>query len=292
MANLTGVFTGSNISKGQSNTITLNKTSLNALFSDTYFDTLTNWQRVIAVYKNPAGQVNSVVFNAEDATPVGDFNPSSLAVDGDWEIQRIVILDFDGGRLVLDRGDLTTADFDILLSVVVGTTGGFNVEDSTGTATYTVSDTEIEVTGNPSAWGVNARSVNSFAADGYVEFTIPTSFGSYGHTIIGITNNATQDASLPYLSSIGPCFYFIPSTAGYQIRPSAEASEVLAGTGLVAGDVIRIELVGSTITFKQNASVLYTDTLANLGATVSSPRHFEAVFNALGKLDSINIGTL
>lgn len=122
MAYLTGIFTGTNIVKGQSNTVTLNKASLNTLFSDVYFDVLTNWKSVIATYKSVDGQLNDVVFDTVNDL-AGDFNPSSLAVDSTWEIQSITIVDFDNGYLKLLRGDLTTADFDIVLGSVGGDVG-------------------------------------------------------------------------------------------------------------------------------------------------------------------------
>jgi hypothetical protein len=118
MADLTGIFEGTSIEKGQSNVITLNKALLNAEFTNTYFDVLTNWKSVIGTYKTPEGQINDVVFDASEASPQGDFNPSALAQNSDWEIQSITIQDFDNGSLKLLRGDLTTADFDIILSVV------------------------------------------------------------------------------------------------------------------------------------------------------------------------------
>jgi hypothetical protein len=118
MADLTGIFEGTSIEKGQSNVITLNKALLNAEFTNTYFDVLTNWKSVIGTYKTPEGQINDVVFDASEASPQGDFNPSALAQNSDWEIQSITIQDFDNGSLKLLRGDLTTVDFDIILSVV------------------------------------------------------------------------------------------------------------------------------------------------------------------------------
>lgn len=113
MSSLSGVFTATGISKGQSNLITLNKASLNALFTDAYFNTVSNWKQVIASYQTSEGQRNSVLFDASEASPTGDFNPTDKSIDALWEIQSIVISDFDGGYFKLNRSELTVGDFDI-----------------------------------------------------------------------------------------------------------------------------------------------------------------------------------
>jgi hypothetical protein len=126
MADLTGVLTGTSIEKGQDNVITLNKTLLNNLFSDAYFDDANNWKSIIVIYKTPEGQVNDMIFDAALGSPVGNFNPTDKSIDATWEVQAILIQDFDNGSLRLNRGDLTTADFDIVISGVSTTQSAFD----------------------------------------------------------------------------------------------------------------------------------------------------------------------
>ncbi len=51
-----------------------------------------------------------------EATPLGDFLVSTYSV-GDFLIDHIAITDFDGGKLIIRRADLITADFDVIFSV-------------------------------------------------------------------------------------------------------------------------------------------------------------------------------
>lgn len=126
MADLTGVLTGTGIVKGQDNVITLNKASLNALFTDAYFDVADNWKSIIVSYLSQDGQINDVSFDAIEVSPTGNFNPTDKSIDSTWEIQSITILDFDNGSLKLLRGDLTVVDFDIVISSILTTQSAFD----------------------------------------------------------------------------------------------------------------------------------------------------------------------
>lgn len=142
MADLTGIFNATGIAKGQDNTVTLDKALLEqqaALLEQTaYFQDSANWQRVKAVYiTNEGRQVNELLFDATVASPTGNFNPTDKARDT-WEIQSIIIFDFDGGFLRIKRGDLNTADFDIFISGLVDfliTNNNFDAISSTTSST-------------------------------------------------------------------------------------------------------------------------------------------------------------
>jgi hypothetical protein len=133
------------ITKGQANIITLVKADLAAnakVIADSYFSNQANWKRVILDYQTPVGnQVNSVIFDAEQVSPEGNFNPSDKARDGDWEVRSLTIIDFDGGYLKLLRGDLTVAEFDIVIGIVGG---GILIEVNQRNTDFTYTfDTEI-----------------------------------------------------------------------------------------------------------------------------------------------------
>lgn len=110
------IITKPSIYKGQSATFTLSKSELlqhPAVVADSYFSDSANWYRVNAVYKSsPGSQYEIVEFDASLATPVGSFLVSSQARDL-FQIQKLVILDFDGGFLEIPRSDLVSSQFDI-----------------------------------------------------------------------------------------------------------------------------------------------------------------------------------
>ena len=109
------------IDKGIENVITLNKADLASdtkVVADSYYSDQNNWKNVYITYKTPeGGQVNDVIFDASEASPVGSFNPTLKARDT-WEVQSVTIQDFDNGSLKLLRGDLTVAEFDIVFGAM------------------------------------------------------------------------------------------------------------------------------------------------------------------------------
>jgi hypothetical protein len=104
------------IQKNTPATITLNKLVLavnSIVAADTYFSDSTNWNEVIINYKSSVGgQKKSLVFNASLSSPTASFLVSLKARDT-FEVQDIVITDFDSGFLKINRSALTTTDFDI-----------------------------------------------------------------------------------------------------------------------------------------------------------------------------------
>jgi hypothetical protein len=110
------IITKPNISKGQAAVFSLSKSQLlqhPTVVADSYFSNSANWYRVNAVYKSSEGsQYEIVEFDAAPATPTGSFLVSTQARDS-FIIQKLVILDFDGGFLEIPRSQLTVVDFDI-----------------------------------------------------------------------------------------------------------------------------------------------------------------------------------
>jgi hypothetical protein len=102
--------------KGQQNEITLNKADLALEVSDLYFQDTVNWKQVILFYEtNEGGQKKVLVYDATQALPAANFDVSERARN-QWEIKKVAFFDFDGGKLVVNRGDLTVAEFDILFN--------------------------------------------------------------------------------------------------------------------------------------------------------------------------------
>lgn len=111
------------IQKNNPTQFTLNKSILSLvplIASDTYFSDISNWKQVLMYYKSNSGKQKEVLrFNAELPLPIASFLISPKAKNN-FEIQKIIIMDFDNGYLVLNRSDITTSQFDIDLNAPSG----------------------------------------------------------------------------------------------------------------------------------------------------------------------------
>lgn len=106
----------SSISKNSPAEFILNKTALAAVTSvaaDPYYSLSSNWSKVIIQYKSSVGNQKEVLqFDATQSSPTSQFLVSEKARDI-FEVQKIVIADFDGGVFLIPRSQLNTAEFDV-----------------------------------------------------------------------------------------------------------------------------------------------------------------------------------
>lgn len=97
------------VSKGSSQSVTLDKTALFALSAvsgDSYFSIEANVSRCIVEYNsNPGDQKEYLIFDMSQASPTASFLVSEHARDS-FLLERIVLEDFDEGTLVVERADL------------------------------------------------------------------------------------------------------------------------------------------------------------------------------------------
>lgn len=104
------------LEKGTPASLTLNKTLLAAVSSvqnDDYFSDTTNWKFVKMLYRSSEGnQKYSAQFDCSQGSPTSSFITSEKARDI-FEIQRIMIVDFDGGQFNVERNELNTSEFDL-----------------------------------------------------------------------------------------------------------------------------------------------------------------------------------
>jgi len=110
------IITKAAVSKGSPATFTLSKSNLAAHASvsgDAYFSDQDNWDRVIVVYRSDIGNQKEVLnFDASLSTPTDSFLVSATARDI-FQVRSLTIVDHDGGTLVINRANLTTAEFDV-----------------------------------------------------------------------------------------------------------------------------------------------------------------------------------
>jgi hypothetical protein len=99
--------------KGQKAEFELDKSALAAIVSNLYFQDSDNWKSVDMVFvSNPGNQRKVIKFDAAQLSPLASFYASAKARDV-FEIKKIVINDFDGGKFTILRGELIVAEFDI-----------------------------------------------------------------------------------------------------------------------------------------------------------------------------------
>jgi alpha-tubulin suppressor-like RCC1 family protein len=115
------IITKPTVNKGQAATFELNKAELALVASvvqSTYFSDPANWNKVSISYKSADGnQRTAVLFDATQTTPEGDFLVSEKARDS-FEVQKIVIRDFDGGKHEVLRTELNAAEFDVVFNIL------------------------------------------------------------------------------------------------------------------------------------------------------------------------------
>jgi hypothetical protein len=279
MADLTGVFNATNIQKGQDNTVTLSKVDLETIAAGLeqtpYFNDSNNWKQVKGIYITDTGkQVNELLFDATVATPEGNFNPTAEARDT-WEIKGIIIFDFDGGFLRINRGDLTVAEFDIDLSGASGILAAdltFNdTVDSVSTFTY--SGTGNSATFNKNGvdgWDQAAFTTQTISGDASVTIEATEALSS---VMIGFGEDGvlTKDAfgGNPkygvYLDSGGQAYL---CTNG---NPQAtfELSGGSSTNSWTVGDEFRMEIVSDVFKVYKNDVLIHDAVTATKGNPVS-----------------------
>lgn len=140
------------ILKNQDNIFTLDKVALgneSKVSSDPYFSDQANWKKVFVAYLTDVGnQVEFVDFDATLGSPTGNFRVSDKARDL-WQVDALIIQDFDGGYLRFERSELTTAEFDVDFGAVAPppAAGYFTNDFSVGLASYEQSITGGTVSG-------------------------------------------------------------------------------------------------------------------------------------------------
>ena len=193
------MLTKNPVVKGEPSTFTLTKATLVAhpsLAGDTFYQDTTNWKEVHLVYKSTVGNQPEVVkfTDLSGANPTGTFDVSEKARDA-FEIQAILIYDFDGGYKFIPRSSLTIATFDVGASAAGG--GGstsivWNRVNSTNVLIYgTEGGLELSNPDNNS-WAQGFKST-VVAGDFLLQYkTTPSATGNimlgYAHSDIDMSN--------------------------------------------------------------------------------------------------------
>jgi hypothetical protein len=237
------------IDKNASAEISLDKSALAAVASvaaDTYFSDSANWSRVYIHYKSSTGNQREVLrFNATVASPAANFLVSDKALDI-FEVQKIVIVDFDAGTFIIPRSQLTTADFDIDMTAQAGSA----VVWDTFISGFTLgADGAISKAGAVSDYGTCPRS--SIGLSGDFELT----FEALDTDLLNgwCAGVSTSISSNPENGANQLIFYFESGSGNLNIY--TQGSFAVQNIPLQSGNnVFKLARTGSSISFYMNGS--------------------------------------
>lgn len=188
------ILTKPSVSKGVPAQFSLNKANLllhPMVQASSYFSDQTNWYRVNVIYKSSVGtQYEIVEFDASQESPTGTFLVSERARDV-FQVQRVQILDFDGGFLEIPRSELESEEWDVSMSL-----GAMFDVTKVDSSRITISNNNrtARLTTGSSTYKYQAYITPSFsAASGkkYIEFTVDATTSTNPITVGGRISNSS-----------------------------------------------------------------------------------------------------
>lgn len=250
------IITKSTVAKGQANEFDLSKSDLAAVskvVNDSYFSDQANWSKVILQYESVEGeQQEVVVFDASEASPKGSFEVSEKARDS-WEIKSILIMDFDGGYLKINRGELTVEEFDISLATLSVLQDVVLVDFYTpDTNVYNVQGNTVTKTSGPlTVYTSSVISQQSIENDGYFEIT-ENSSNTSDFWFIGLNQGDRTHSGLSD-------FDFAINRADFSYGVWEDGVNVfsLSETPQV-GDILKIAIESGVVKYYKNDVLIYT----------------------------------
>lgn len=245
------------IVKNSAAEFTLDKAALAAVASvaaNAYYSVSSNWSKVILQYKSSAGNQKELLeFNASLATPTSSFLVSSRARDI-FQVNKIVIVDFDGGTFIVPRSQLTTSEFDIDTTPVALEF----FSQPLGVDTYTVTANSVVKSSGADAYNSSIISTASISGDGYIQVTNASQTGTE-RLLVGMGKNPRSGNYV----DIEYCFN--NGDVGYGIYESGTLSYV-SPVIPAEGDILKITRVSNVVKYYINGNLAYTSTVPASGS--------------------------
>lgn len=265
------------IQKNSPAEISLDKAALAAVPSvvaDDYFSDSDNWKDVLIYYKSSTGNQREILkFNAELASPTANFLVSEKAKDI-FTVQKIVIIDFDSGKISIPRSQLTVEDFDIDMTPAAAAGIPFQLFANFQSYNPLTDPTFLERSVNgfsaPTSLGLHNVSLGSVVngvANYDVTFNLSNLTSNEGAGIyIGILGSSNQPNTVS-LSDISSNYEDYAVTANLSVGTSMNVvtpfqgsySSAIVPSG--ATKSIRFKQTGTTLEYYANGSLVYTQTV-------------------------------
>lgn len=221
------------IQKNVSTSITLNKSTLasnSVVASDAYFSDSSNWNQVIINYQSPVGnQKESLVFDASLSSPTASFLVSLKARDT-FEVQDIVITDFDKGFLKIERADLVTADFDISF-------GGGSGGGGASAISWNILGSNLSAFGSG---GLNSSGTGWGPANNAITDISQSSNSSDWTYIFNLSLGATKECSFGTTNSTGIASGYANVDYGFHIQGGGNVDISIQGNYAAVGSVTSV----------------------------------------------------
>lgn len=220
---------------------TLNKSVLavvDSVVADSYFSNSQNWSEVLIYYKSSEGNQREILkFDATQASPTANFLVSEKARDV-FQIQKIVIKDFDNDTFIILRTEINASDFDIMFNdgdVDPGSllTGWISDVNSSNYQSDATSIKKFLSNG----WNFNATSVESFSGDITLEFSFEQGFGgSIGFQTLPL--NSTRHGLAQF--DFG---FFIGSNTSVNVLFNGDPSGTQISGGVSSSSIKKLKIV-------------------------------------------------
>lgn len=238
------IITKPTIDKGQANEIDLSKSDLAAVskvVNDSYFSDQANWSKVAMEYESDTGeQIEMLIFDASQESPKANFEVSEKAKDN-WQVKSVIIMDFDGGFLKINRGDLTVEEFDITLGSVGGETPvGSGFWDSSlafGNTNYTDNDYTVTATKNYSV-NYTQPTVIQAGAKYYWEITPNSVTTSTFYTGLMVFTGAPENSIISSTEKVGFSLIGAGGALTFDYGGPYDTTQVFSGIGNLNGNVL------------------------------------------------------
>jgi hypothetical protein len=226
--------------------------------ANTYFASPNNWAKIHIKFKSDVGgQFEVVEFDATIAEPIGRFFVSETGKDI-FQVEKITIIDHDGGILVIPRADLTVAEFDIDFNPAAPQIGNPIIWDTFLSGAIAEADGGISGGAGNNMIKSNASKVLN-GADFKVTYNFTMIPGSDDLNLVhGIMNSISDTGfagltGITYQSSTDILIYDNYSGAG---APQATFSNSMMNQN--GSNTAIFEKVGNVLTIKMNGVTIYT----------------------------------
>lgn len=249
------------ISKNAAAEITLDKSVLadvDSVSNDLYFGDSTNWSEVLIYFRSSEGNQREILkFDATQASPTANFLVSDKARN-EFQVQKIVIKDFDNDSFTVTRSELVVADFDVTLAGGGGTLENVVLTSFIGADTYTVNSNSVEKTAGSQSLDSTIVSSQLIQDNGYFEIGV-TSSNPSSFWFIGLAKDPRNVGLNDWEFAVNRAdFSYGIFESGSNVSVLNEAPQI--------GDIIKIAIESGVVKYYKNNVLFYTSSNSPSGS--------------------------
>lgn len=265
------------IQKNEQAQISLSKSNLQAIASveaDSYFSDTNNWKEVILYYKSSEGNQKQILkFDASLQSPTATFFISNKARN-EFQIQKIVIVDFDNDSFQIDRSELNTESFDISIGNSNSLLSWVSLSPSNDYITTQTSVKKLSTSG----WNINIITDQSltFSENSTIEASASFENSNVSTDLMfGLQENvSTGYGSLKY------GFYYDSAQIVYCVK---NGYPFISGTQRSIGDIFKIVVSHTHVRWYKNNTIIHE--ISNTGP--SFLKYCVIIYNSNAMLENI-----